>query len=123
MGLTCNAADACREPNELASCHGRATAGPRPIDQPQCLLPRRLRTSPRPAQPVPHRQVGERLRLHSRPRSERRNEALVSSCRPAAGFAVFVLPYLGQDDSRLKYLPTGLVTREQAYGPRPTSLR
>lgn len=27
----------------------------------------------------------------------------------------FVLPYLGQDDSRLKYPPPALVTREQAY--------
>ena len=28
----------------------------------------------------------------------------------------FVLPYLGQDDSRLKYPPVGLVTREETYG-------
>ncbi|WP_338702064.1 patatin-like phospholipase family protein (plasmid) [Bradyrhizobium sp. 26S5] len=26
-----------------------------------------------------------------------------------------VMPYLGQDDSRLKFAPTGLVTREEAY--------
>ena len=27
----------------------------------------------------------------------------------------FILPYLGQDDSRLKFLPADLVTREEAY--------
>jgi NTE family protein len=35
--------------------------------------------------------------------------------REAAKLRTFVLPYLGQDDSRLKHRPADLVTREEAY--------
>lgn len=35
--------------------------------------------------------------------------------RDAGKLRAVVVPYLGQDDSRLKYPPAGLVTREEAY--------
>jgi NTE family protein len=35
--------------------------------------------------------------------------------RAAGKLRAVVLPYLGQDDSRLKFRPAGLVTREEAY--------
>ena len=35
--------------------------------------------------------------------------------RGAGKLRTVVLPYLGQDDSRLKHRPPGLVTREEAY--------
>jgi len=35
--------------------------------------------------------------------------------RESGKLSNFILPYLGQDDSRLKFPPAGLVTREEAY--------
>jgi hypothetical protein len=36
--------------------------------------------------------------------------------REAGKLRTAILPYLGQDDRRLKFRPTDLVTREEAYG-------
>jgi hypothetical protein len=44
-----------------------------------------------------------------------RQRLAVRCCGSFRKLRAVILPYLGQDDSRLKYRPADLVTREEAY--------
>lgn len=48
-------------------------------------------------------------------RSQNASMKRLFELRDAGKLRGFIMPYLGQDDSRLKYPPADLVTREQAY--------